>query len=244
MNTTTVGAIVEEGFVYTQETHLTVLKSSLFFAGDGFAAYDSNGAVVFRVDSYGRESGDTGELVLMDAAGRCLLTVRRKWPSLHHRWEGFAGERISEQTPLFSVHRSSMIGRSSMAVEVYTKPGEEYQIDGSFGLRKCTILNADREAVAEIRRKVDSYANLELGKEVFLLSLKPGFDGAFAMGLVLILDQIQGANYEDDDGVVNWADSEPPSPTMLGAHLASSGPFGSEIGPGMTGSSPRISPMG
>ncbi|KAI3463413.1 hypothetical protein Pfo_020076 [Paulownia fortunei] len=131
----------------------------------------------------------------MDAAGRCILNVRRKRPSLHQRWEGFVGER-SGQKPLFSVRRSSIIGRSSMAVEVYSNPGEEYQIEGSFACRKCTIFNAEKEAVAEIRRKVDAYANIVLGKEVFLLSLKPGFDAAFAMGLVLILDQVQGADYE------------------------------------------------
>jgi hypothetical protein len=36
-----------------------------------------------------------------------------------------------------------------------------------------------------------------LGKDVFSLCLKPGFDGAFAMGLVLILDQITGDDAVD-----------------------------------------------
>ncbi|KAK4410615.1 protein LURP-one-related 5 [Sesamum angolense] len=196
------GAIVEEGFVYEQQTHLTVSKTSLFFVGDGFTAYDSKASLVFRVDSYGPYGGDTGELVLMDAVGRCILTVRRKRPSLHQRWEGFAGERTA-QKPLFSVRRSSMIGRSRLTVEVYRNGGEEYQIEGSFGCRKCTIYNAEREAVAEIRRKVDACANVVLGKYVFLLTLKPGFDGAFAMGLVLVLDQIHGADDhggDDDNG--------------------------------------------
>lgn len=72
------GAIVEEGFVCSEETHLTVLKTCLFFAGDGFTAYDSNGTIVFRVDSYASDLNDSAEVVLMDAAGRCILTVRRK----------------------------------------------------------------------------------------------------------------------------------------------------------------------
>ncbi|KAG8388271.1 hypothetical protein BUALT_Bualt02G0108300 [Buddleja alternifolia] len=186
------GAIVEEGFVYREETHLTVLKTSLFFPGDGFTAHDSKGVLVFRVDSYGPEGGDAGELVLMDAAGRCILTVRRKRPSLHQRWEGFVGEGFGDK-PLFNVRRSSIIGRSGMTVEVYRNAGAEYQIEGSFGCRNCTIFNAEKEVVAEIRRKVDSYANVVLGKDVFVLSVKAGFDGAFAMGLVLVLDQIHGA---------------------------------------------------
>ncbi|KAG5537542.1 hypothetical protein RHGRI_024860 [Rhododendron griersonianum] len=196
------GAVVENGFTWEEETHLTVLKTSRFFAGDGFTAYDSKGELVFRVDSYGTDISDRGELVLMDTSGRCLLTVRRKRPSLHQRWEGYLGERADGQKPIFSVRRSSIIGRSAVTVELYGggSPGEEYQIEGSFANRCCTIYDAAKELVAEIRRKVDASAHVVLGKDVFSLCLKPGFDGAFAMGLVLVLDQINGDGDGDDDG--------------------------------------------
>ncbi|EPS59500.1 hypothetical protein M569_15304, partial [Genlisea aurea] len=176
-------------YVCDQETILTVRKTSVFFPGDGFAAYDSAGELVFRVDSYGP---DSGEIVLMDADGGSILTVRRKRPSLHGRWEGFAGDGAEGKSPLFSVRRSSILGRSTVTVEVYGDRGEEYRIEGSFPCRQCSILGADTEAVAEIRRKVDPTTNVILGNDVFILSLKAGFDGAFAMGLVVVLDQIQG----------------------------------------------------
>nr|CAN65825.1 hypothetical protein VITISV_034997 [Vitis vinifera] len=191
------GAVVEEGFIYEEEIQLTVFKTSLFFTGDGFTVYDPKGTLVFRVDSYEPDARDKGELILMDASGRCLLTVRRKRPSLHQRWEGFLGEGIDGKKPIFSVKRSSIIGRSGVTVEMYSNPGEDYQIEGSFSHRCCTIFNATKESVAEIRRKVDASTHVMLGKDVFTLCLKPGFDGAFAMGLVLVLDQISD-DYEDD----------------------------------------------
>ncbi|XVE89092.1 hypothetical protein DITRI_Ditri19aG0122600 [Diplodiscus trichospermus] len=191
--------VVDGEYIYEEEKHLTVFKTSLFFANDGFTVYDCQGQLVFRVDSYGPDPRVKGEVVLMDAHGRCLLTVRKKRPSLHHRWEGFLGERSEGQKPIFSVKRSSIIGRCGMAVEVYNNPGEEYQIEGNFGQRSCTIFNAAKESVADIKRKVDSSTNVVLGKDVFLLSLKPGFDGAFAMGLVLVLDQINGDDYVEND---------------------------------------------
>lgn len=200
-------AVVEDAYLYSEETNLTVLKTSLFFTGDGFSAYDCKGELVFRVDTYGPDSRDLGELVLMDATGRCLLTVRRKRPSLHNRWEGFLGERVEGQKPIFSVRRSSIIGRSSVTAEVYSNPMEEYQIEGSFAQRNCTFFNADKVSVAEIRRKVDACANVVLGKDVFSLSVKPGFDGAFAMGLVLVLDQIQGDDYVNPND--NRVDQDP-----------------------------------
>lgn len=111
---------------------------------------------------------------------------------MHQRWEGFYGEGRDGQKPIFSVRRSSIIGDSGVTVEVYGSPGEEYRIEGSFAQRSCTIFNADREPVAEIRRKVDASTNVVLGKDVFSLCVKPGFDGAFAMGLVLVLDRTTG----------------------------------------------------
>ncbi|GAV81480.1 Tub_2 domain-containing protein [Cephalotus follicularis] len=195
------GLVVDDEFIYEEEKQLTVFKTSLFFANDGFTVYDCQGQLVFRVDSYGPDTRDKDELVLMDAQGRCLLTVRRKRPSLHQRWEGYLGEKMEGQKPIFSVARSSIIGRCSVTVDVYGDPGEEYQIEGQFGQRCCTFTNAAKELVAEIRRKVDASTNVVLGKDVFSLCLKPGFDGAFAMGLVLVLDQINGDDYFDDGGV-------------------------------------------
>lgn len=54
---------------------------------------------------------------------------------------------------------------------------------------------------AEVKRKIDACSHVILGKDVFSLSVRPGFDAAFAMGLVLVLDQICG----DDDGCMDAA---------------------------------------
>lgn len=93
-----------------------------------------------------------------------------------------------------------------MTVEAYQNPGEEYQIDGSFAQRNCTIYDATtREVMAEIRRKVDISLNVVLGKDVFSLLVKPGFDAAFTMGLVLVLDQINSEGLVD---VISSPDSD------------------------------------
>ncbi|KAK9666376.1 hypothetical protein RND81_14G180800 [Saponaria officinalis] len=185
-------------FTSKKDTHLTACKTSIFFVGDGFNVYDCHGQLVFRVDSYSPDWGDQIELVLMDASGRCLLTVRRKWPSLHNRWEGYVGERTGKLKPVFSVKRSSIIGRSEVTVEMYENQNEEYQIEGSFAKRSCTIYDANsREVVVEIRRKLDISSNVVMGKDAFSLLIKPGFDSAFAMGLVLVLDQINADGLSD-----------------------------------------------
>jgi uncharacterized protein YxjI len=55
---------------------LTVWKKSLLLNCSGFTVFDCKGNLVFRVDNY--MAGNKGEIVLMDAAGKPLLTIRRK----------------------------------------------------------------------------------------------------------------------------------------------------------------------
>ncbi|VAI11890.1 unnamed protein product [Triticum turgidum subsp. durum] len=54
---------------------LTVWRRSLLFNGKGFTVFDTNGNLVFRVETYAR-GGSPREVVLMDAEGVALLTVR------------------------------------------------------------------------------------------------------------------------------------------------------------------------
>ncbi|EMS47616.1 Protein LURP-one-related 8 [Triticum urartu] len=55
---------------------LTVWRRSLLFNGKGFTVFDTNGNLVFRVETHSR--GSPREVVLMDAHGVAILTVRRK----------------------------------------------------------------------------------------------------------------------------------------------------------------------
>ena len=54
---------------------LTVWKKSLLMSCSGFTVIDGKGNLVFRVDNY---CGRPGEIVLMDASGKSMLTVRRQ----------------------------------------------------------------------------------------------------------------------------------------------------------------------
>ncbi|XP_057538331.1 protein LURP-one-related 12-like [Amaranthus tricolor] len=189
--------VVEERYCYEKEIELTIHKTSMFSHGDGFLVYDSKGDIIFRVDSY---APIKHRLLLMDSFGKPLLTLLPKRPTLHRRWEGFLGEKLSDQhqSPIFCIWKSTMIGRSNVMVEVHNKPHGRYHIEGCFSERRCSIYHAPSDddtskiSVAEIKRKVEPTKKIVLGREVFSLILKAGFDAAFAMGLVLALDRIHG----------------------------------------------------
>lgn len=77
-------------------------------------------------------------------------------------------------------HTEGWLSDGSSAISIYNTSSNSSSVDGT------------REVVAKIKRKVDPKTNVMLGKDVFLLCLKPWMDGAFVMALVLILDRLGG----------------------------------------------------
>ncbi|CAM0954675.1 unnamed protein product [Alopecurus aequalis] len=209
--------VADERYSEAEDRELTVRKTTLFSPGDGLEAYDHRtGALAFRVETYGRGGAcgggaAAGDLALLDAEGDPVLTVRRRRPSLHSRWDGFLGDGdgAEHQKPLFSARRSSILGGAGSGVLVdLLAPAHaaEFRVEGSFPRRCCRVLvagedveGAEEVVVAEVRRKVDEGAHVVLGRDVFVLWVRAGFDAAFAMGIVLVLDRITG---DEVDGVL------------------------------------------
>ncbi|KAL3753243.1 hypothetical protein ACJRO7_000611 [Eucalyptus globulus] len=200
---------------YGKEEVLTVWKKSLLLNCNGFTVFDCKGNLVFRVDNY--LAGNKGEVVLMDAAGKPLLTVRRKRLSLSDNWQVFDGEAAAN--PRFTARKNANLlnnkglaqvsngaaagggsgSGSSSPSSAPSSPSSSwsprsggrnvaYEIEGSYAQRRCTVYDATRRVVAEIRQKE------AVGSDVFRLVVQPGMDTAVAMALVILLDQMFGSS--------------------------------------------------
>ncbi|XP_077215409.1 protein LURP-one-related 8-like [Tasmannia lanceolata] len=169
---------------------LTVWKKSLLFNCNGFTVFDAKGNLVFRVDNYAARN--KGEIVLIDGAGKRLLTIRRKKLSLGEHWVVFNGE--TTVNPLFSVKKHvSFLNSKSLA---HVIPGNSntskeamYNIEGSYSRRCCVIYDKNRRHVAEIKRK-EAVGGAHFGADIFRLVVLPEFDTPVAMSLVILLDQM------------------------------------------------------
>ncbi|KAK9070028.1 hypothetical protein SSX86_010427 [Deinandra increscens subsp. villosa] len=174
---------------------LTVWKKSLLFSCDGFTVYDTNGNLVFRVDNYA--AGNKAEVVLMDASGHSLVTIRRKRPSLTECWTVYDGE--TAVNPRFSVtkHVSFRNGKSLahvMSTTGSSKKRVAYEIEGCYAQRCCVVYDDKRRRVAEIQRKEAAVGGVAFGGDVFRLVVQPEIDSTVAMALVVILDQMFGGS--------------------------------------------------
>ncbi|WVZ88228.1 hypothetical protein U9M48_034771 [Paspalum notatum var. saurae] len=191
-------------------TMLTVWRKSLLFNCAGFTVFDARGDLAFRVDCYGSSSRSRREVVLMDAAGAPLLTVRRRTrlrglllAALPTRsWAIYDGDAAADSAkpPLLSVRRGG--GSKSKTLAHVTAPiaslapGAEaaaaaaYVVEGSYGRRACAVRDAsgEKKVVAEVQRKEC------VGEDVFRLvvAADPRLGAPLAMGLVIALDQIYG----------------------------------------------------
>ncbi|KAL8232756.1 hypothetical protein R6Q57_002534 [Mikania cordata] len=177
---------------------LTVWKKSLLFSCEGFTVFDTKGNLVFRVDNYA--AANKAEVFLMDAAGRSLLTIRRKRPSLGDTWLVYDGE--TTVNPRFSVtkHVNFLTGKS-LAHASTTGPTRNsnkkivaYTIEGSYTQRCCVVYDDKRRRVAEIKRK-EAVGGVAFGGDVFRLVVLPEIDSAVAMALLVVLDRMFGGSF-------------------------------------------------
>ncbi|XVF46867.1 hypothetical protein PTKIN_Ptkin03bG0062800 [Pterospermum kingtungense] len=186
------------GADHTREAVLTVWKKSLLFNCNGFTVFDGKGDLVFRVDNY--MDGNKGEILLMDATGKPLLTICRKKMSLGDSWLVYDGETLVN--PTLCVKKSVNILNKRLA---YVTQGNNtnnrnssnnimYEIEGSYSQRCCGVYDDKRRLVAEIKRK-EAVRGVAFGTDVFRLIVQlDNIRADFAMALVILLDQMFGSS--------------------------------------------------
>lgn len=216
-------AEAEEESGKVEAVALTVWKKSLLLNCNGFTVFDGKGNLMFRVDNY-VAANKAAEIVLMDAIGKSLLTIRRKKLSWGDKWLVYEGEAssnpkylVQKQTNLllnsnsnkalslanvFKINNSeirSPTNKNSFKEKI-TSPRKAsdnaiYHMEGSYSQRRVMVYNNKRRCVAEIKRK-EGAGGVVLGGDVFrLLILRPDdIDTAMAMALVILLDQMFGSS--------------------------------------------------
>uniref|UniRef100_A0A0D9ZX78 Protein LURP-one-related 8 n=1 Tax=Oryza glumipatula TaxID=40148 RepID=A0A0D9ZX78_9ORYZ len=202
-------AVVEEE--KGEAVSLTVWRRSLLFNGKGFTVFDGKGNLVFRVESYA--GGSPREVVLMDADGRALLTIRRKKLSFADEWLIYDGDAASPAAPApkrFTARRHVSLrptkslahlspARASSSAAAgggsATAPSGacRYDVEGSYAARCLDVFAS--ACAGEQRRRVAAVCSKEaaVGPDVFRLVVEPGFEPALAMAVVILLDQMHAS---------------------------------------------------
>lgn len=118
----------------------------------------------------------------------------------------------ARDNPIFSVRKNAnILSHNKCVAQVstvregvgnkYTRHDDDeaqrpvYEIEGSFSRRCCGVFDDTGRKVAEIKQKEAPVKGVALGMDIFNLVIQPGLiDPAFAMAIVILLDQMFGSS--------------------------------------------------
>ncbi|XP_008792894.2 protein LURP-one-related 6-like [Phoenix dactylifera] len=188
--------IVSKIFCSSSLTSLMVRKRPHVVHGGGFVVTDCSQNVAFVVDGCGT-LGAKGELMLKDGDGEPILFIRRKGGivqalSTRNKWNGYSMEYEGANKLIFSLTdpKSCLAMKKAIRIRVDPKGHNrdlEFEVNGSFVDKACTIRDCRGNVVAQVE------VNELIGsKDFYYVVVQPGYDQAFVVGVIAILDNIHG----------------------------------------------------
>ncbi|XVF29657.1 hypothetical protein REPUB_Repub15cG0141000 [Reevesia pubescens] len=182
-------SIISPDFCAPDPIDLVIVKT--FFRGN-LEVTDINGNIVFKVKgpfltAYGRQ-------VLIDAAGNPIVTLKRKFMSVHDRWQVFRGDSTDSSDLIFSVKLSSIFQlKTKFDVFLANNIKEDvcdFNVKGrDFGISCVIYAGESSTIVAQMeKQKKHTVKSVLFEKDKFILTVHPNMDYAFIVALIVILD--------------------------------------------------------
>nr|BAK06914.1 predicted protein [Hordeum vulgare subsp. vulgare] len=190
--------VVSKIFCSSLQAVLLVRRRPPAVTGGGFVVTDREQRVVFSVDGCGI-IGAAGQLVVRDADGTAILFIHKKGGvvqalSVHNRWRGYLMDYGEPSKPVFSLQDPKPVlscAAGDVRVTVEPKAGRkrhwDYEVTGSFAHRACAVKSRGGHVVAQIGVK-----GMMAGRDFYHVVVQPGYDQAFVIGVIAILDNMNG----------------------------------------------------
>ncbi|XP_047086696.1 protein LURP-one-related 6-like [Lolium rigidum] len=194
---TTLNPVVSKFFCSSLQAVLLVRRRPPTVTGGGFVVTDREQRVVFSVDGCGI-IGASGQLVVRDGDGTAILFIYKKGGvvqalSVNNRWRGYLMDYGEPSKPVFTLQDpkvllSCMPGDVRVTVEPKGRKRQwDYEVTGSFPERACAVKSRAGHVVAQIGMK-----GMMAGRDFYHVVVQPGYDQAFVIGVIAILDNTNG----------------------------------------------------
>ncbi|KAH6769330.1 LURP-one-like protein [Perilla frutescens var. frutescens] len=189
-------SVVSPSFCFPHPIDLAITRKFWKIGTGNFAVNDVRGNLIFKVEEplfTFRE-----KRVILDAAGRPIVTLRENAMSRHSRWKVFRGDSTDDKDLIFSGRRSSMFQwKTKLNVFLANNKSEDvcdYKVRGSWSERSCKVYVGDSSTIIAQMHKKTSAASIFLGKDKFMVTVYPNIDHAFIVALIVILDEINSSD--------------------------------------------------
>ena len=183
--------VVGKLYCSSSQTKLMVRKRPYVVNGGGFTVLNGRQEVVFIVEGCG-SLGAEGELILKDGDRTPVLFIKEKGGlvqamSFHNLWNGYLMDFNQPTKLIFTLREPKQCLVTKSAIKVSLEPNKhwDFEVKGSFIEKSCTINDRKGDIIAEVR--VNEPIN-----DVYQVVVQPGYDQAFVIGIIAVLDNING----------------------------------------------------
>ncbi|RCV46282.1 hypothetical protein SETIT_9G519000v2 [Setaria italica] len=193
---TTIAPVVSKIFCSSSQAVLMVRRRPPTVNGGGFVVTDQDQRAVFSVDGCGI-IGASGQLIVRDGDGNAILFIHKKGGivqalSVSNWWRGYLTDYGEPSKLVFSLQDPKPVLCMKGDVQVTLEPKGrnrhwDYEVTGSFVQRSCAIKNRAGHVAAQIGVK-----GMLAGRDFYQVVVQPGYDQAFVVGVIAILDNIHG----------------------------------------------------
>ncbi|WOK97546.1 protein LURP-one-related 6 [Canna indica] len=193
---TTLLPVVSKAYCSYSKTVLLIRKRPRNVNGGGFVVMDANQSVAFAVDGC-CVLGVSGECVVRDGNGNSILVIRKKGGvvqalSFNNQWRGYLMDFEMPSKLVFSLHEQKSWVFVNGSIRIFLEPKGhnkrwDFEVQGSFAERTCTIRDRRGNVVAEVEEQ-----ERMTSKDFYHVVVQPGYDQAFVIAVIAILDYING----------------------------------------------------
>ncbi|XP_019161289.1 PREDICTED: protein LURP-one-related 15-like isoform X2 [Ipomoea nil] len=181
-------AVISPNYCAPQPFQLSMKKKHYFLSSREYEVKDDKyGRFLFKVKRI--NSFFSSKVVIYDAVGNPIVTLRPKVNSRRSRWQVFRGESKANTDIIFSARISSSFQfNRNLDVFLQNNIGEkicDFKMKASNSANTCDIYGPSSLLIAQMKRK-----GIFFGRNHFMVSVKPNVDYAFIVALIVILDEI------------------------------------------------------
>ncbi|KAK3227442.1 hypothetical protein Dsin_007304 [Dipteronia sinensis] len=162
-------SIVDPQYCSPNPVDLVLVRKIMLMTKGNFDVQDINENIFFKAE--GTLKTNHNLHVLLDAAGKTLVTIQEKIMSVHNKWQAFRGEGTDSKDLIFTAKKSSMLQLKTQ-LDVFLANNTEEDVCDFNMLKKSTIQDS------------------LFGRDKFALTVYPNIDHSFIIALIMIFDAI------------------------------------------------------
>ncbi|KAI3891787.1 hypothetical protein MKX03_020925 [Papaver bracteatum] len=153
--------------------------------------FDINGNNIFKVKTNGHFSS---RLILVDAAGVPVVSLKPVKFSFHQRWKVYRGDSSEPRDLLFTVKKSQYL-QFKIQLDVFLASNSaedicDFKMKQTYNEKSCVIYRGNSENIIAEMHKNKAVRDKVRGKDTFSVTVSPNVDYAFVIAMVAVLNEV------------------------------------------------------